>query len=108
MRTNITCSTKRSTVSSGVRSAPTAYLSNLKCAPIDVADAATRGQLIEVAGLSASAKVFITFLRGNPDIQNGDIFVSGGVEYHVRGSAPWAASGPQRAYIQLYLEDTRS
>lgn len=108
MRTNINCSTKRAEVSAGRRTGAVEYLTDLKCSPLDPADPARRGELRGEHKVDAFKSILETFVKGTPDIKRGDILIVNNVDYPVSGAAVWYENGPQKAYVYLLIEDTRT
>lgn len=104
----ISCSTKRASITGGVRNAPATNLSGLKCTPLDPVDA----ELAQRAGLSTPIEVWQTFLQGDVDIQNGDILVVGSNEYPIRAVwnyANWDGLDTENdIWLWLILEEIKS
>ncbi len=91
-----TASTKRATVVAGKRSAPVAYLTDVKCMPIDpVSVGEVREEMIR-QGVDAPIALFQTVVEDSHDIQQGDIFTCGGIDYAVRTAERW---GEETAYL---------
>lgn len=98
-----TASTKRSpTVSGGRRGTATTSVASLSCTPLDPVDPELRERL----ALSTPHELLQTYVRGDPDILEGDIFVSSGSEYPIRSCAEWKWSSD--VFLRLILEDLKS
>ncbi len=97
----VTASTKRATMSSGLRGEASTNLPSLKCTPLDPVDAELRHSL----ELDTVHELLQTFVDGVPDIEEGDILVVGAVEYPIRSCAEWTWNGS--AYLHLVVEDLK-
>lgn len=97
----VSASTKRATLSNGKRGEPVAYLSGLKCVPLDPLDPETRQTL----QLDTPHELLSTMIDGVHDIQESDILVVDGVDYPIRSCAVWTwCSGTVR---QLIVENLK-
>lgn len=97
----VTASTKRATMSSGIRGEASTNLSTLKCTPLDPVDAELRHSL----EIDTAHELLQTFVDGDLDIEEGDVLVVGSVEYPIRSCAEWKWDGSQ--YLHLVLEDLK-
>jgi hypothetical protein len=81
-----TASTRRPpAIVAGKRDVAAAYLDNLKCLPLMPVSEELRARL----GLLGAAELLQTALQGSPDIREGDILITGTLEYQVRSVADW-------------------
>lgn len=100
----VAAGTKRATLTSGKRGAPTTYLTGLVITPPDPADGSRRAELQQRYG-ETPHRLLETYVEGTPDIVEGDRLVVGSEDYAVRGVAKWAKAGSLPAYTHLVLED---
>lgn len=108
----IACSTKRASIASGKRGAPSANLTGLYCTPLDPVDA----ELASRAGLLSPVEVYQTFLQATTntalDIKNGDFLTVGGVDYPIRAIwdySNWGGIDSDSTYFKwLILEEIKS
>lgn len=104
----VECSTKRATVTSGARGAPSLFLSNLKCQPLIPASA----ELLSRAALSTPLETWETLLEGDNDIKNGDILTINSKDYDIR--AVWdyplweGLNNEESLWKQLLLEENKA
>lgn len=101
----VTASTKRPpALSGGKRGAPAAYLTGVRCLPLDTAEqqmvrtyAARSGQ-----ALDTPLDMLQTMVDGNQDVKEGDILVVSGDEYPIRNINDWYWRGSK--FLHLLLE----
>ncbi len=101
----VTASTKRPPViSGGKRGAPAAYLTQLRCLPLDTAEQQRVRALAVRLGLALDAPLDIlqTMIDGNKDVKEGDVLVVGTTEYPIRGVDDWYWRGSK--YLVLLIE----
>ena len=84
-------STKRAEKASGRVGAPVAYLSGLRSSDAFPAEASGLGGLHESQVVQTLTDVFLIFVRGDHDIEAGDIAVINDEEYIVRMSQTYPA-----------------
>ena len=95
----VTASTKRDGgITNGLEVGYAAKIATLSCSPLDPIDAEIAQR---VDGLSFGESLQ-TFVQGDPDIKEGDLFVVDTVEYPVRAVAEWNWKGTD--YLMIYLE----
>ena len=101
---SLTVSTKRSpAISGGRRGAPTTYLEDVPCTPLDPVDPDLRARL----ALNTPHELLQTFASGGYDILEGDILVSGGVDYPIRSAAQWTDFRGV-TFVHLVIEDLKT
>lgn len=100
----VVASTRRPpAVADGKRGEAVTHLTELRCTPLDPADAAMRGQLVEREVVKAGAKILQTMCESDLDIREGDILIVNGREYPIRSMGDWAWRGGD--YKQLFVEE---
>lgn len=98
----VTCSTKRLPAYSGSkRGDPVANLTGLKCTPLDPLDAELRNLPV----LTSPYEALQTFIRRDPDIQEGDRLVVGSAEYTIRAVEDWTWGND--VFLRLILEELK-
>ena len=97
-----TASTKRATMTNGLRGAAMPYLSGLSITPLDPVSAEIA---MRVAG-KAPQELLQTFVEGAVDVREGDVLVVDGKEYPIRSCAEW--TWRKSEYRQLVLEDIKA
>ena len=97
----VTASTKRATLTNGLRGAPTTKLSNLKCFPLDPVDPDLKQRL----ALDTPHELLQTFLEGNPDIVEGDVLTVASEDYPIRSVGDWVWGSD--TYRHLVLENLK-
>lgn len=81
-----TAATKRApALSGGLRGAATVHLSGVRCTPLDPVNAETAQRL----GLATPHEVLQTFVAGDHDIREGDVFVCDDKSYPIRAVENW-------------------
>ena len=80
----VTASTKRASVVSGKRGAPTTYVASLKCTPLDPVNS----ELAQRLGLDSAFELLQTFMEA-VDVAEGDVLVVGTKEYPVKYVGDW-------------------
>jgi hypothetical protein len=98
---SLTASTKRATMSSGKRAAPTQHLTGLKVHPLDPVDPELRQRL----ALDTPHELLQTFVEGNPDIVEGDVLTVAGEDYPIRSVADWTFGAD--VYRHLVIENLK-
>lgn len=82
----VTASTKRPpAVSNGKRGELAAYLSTLKCSPLDPVSA----EISQRVALNTPHEVLQAFI-GADDVREGDVLTVGGKDYPIRAVEDWA------------------
>jgi hypothetical protein len=97
----VTASTKRATMTSGKRGAPTTNIASLMCTPLDPVDPEVRQRLV----LDTPGEILQTFVDNDIDIVQGDTLVVGSKEYPVKAVADWVWR--HTTYRQLIVEDLK-
>lgn len=100
--TVINCSTKRfPSISSGKVGAAVVYLTGLLCTPLDPVDPEVRHRLT----IDTPNELLQCFVRGAPDIKEGDYLVVDGVDYPIRAVADWRWKTD--TFRHLYVEELK-
>ena len=98
----VSCSTKRATISgSGVnqkRGAQSTNLSGLLCLPLDPVDPELRERL----RIETPHELRQTFIKGDPDILEGDTLVVNSVDYPIKSVAEWVWQDDE--FLHLIVE----
>lgn len=98
----VTASTKRApAVSASKRGTPAAYLTSVRCTPLDPVDPELRQRL----ALNTPHELLQTFVEEGNDIVQGDILVVGSNEYPVRSCGEWVWRGA--TFLALVVEDLK-
>ena len=85
-RLTVTASTKRPpAVSNGKRGELAAYLSTLKCSPLDPVSA----EISQRVALNTPHEVLQAFI-GADDVREGDVLTVGGKDYPIKAVEDWA------------------
>ncbi len=89
-----------------IRSAPTLYLRQIACTPIDPVSA----EVVQSLGLDEAMEVLQTFVEGNKDIKEGDLFLplSGkyeDMELRVEKAGEW--TWRNTVYTHLILNESK-
>lgn len=97
-----TASTKRlPAISNGKRGTATVNVGTISCTPLDPVDADLQQRL----ELDTPHELLQTFVRGDPDIIEGDIFTYDELDYPIRSCEEWKWSDD--IYLRLVLEDLK-
>jgi len=97
-----TASTKRTPdISGGKRGSPAENLTGLSITPLDPVDADLQQRL----ELDTPHELLQSFVRGDPDIREGDVLVYDGTDYPIRSCAEWKWGSD--VYLRLVLEDLK-
>ncbi len=100
----VTASTKRQgAVASGLAGDMTVGIASLKCLPLDPATP----EVLASVGLKAFHELLQTMCEGGLDIIEGDLLVTGGVEYPVRAVAEWNWRPSASNTLQVFVEDIK-
>jgi hypothetical protein len=97
----VTASTKRATMTSGKRGAPTTNVATLACTPLDPVDPEIRQRLV----LDTPGELLQTFVDNAVDIVQGDTLVVGSKEYPIKAVADWTWRAT--TYRWLIVEDLK-
>ena len=101
---SVSVSTKRAILTGQKRAAATTYLTGLKATPLTPIDPSVRATL----DLNTPHELLRTSVNDAPDIQEGDLLVSGSNEYPIRSVAEYpAVSSGLGAFVELIVEDLK-
>ena len=101
----ITASTARPPAvgAGGVRGVPVAYLTSIRCTPLDPADPGGRGQAEQQLILESQGQILETFVRGSPDLRAGDVLIVGTLRYPIRAVGRWRWRN--ETFVRLLVEE---
>jgi len=98
-----TASTKRATLTGGLRGDPTTYLTDLSISSLDPVTA----ELAMRIGTKAPEELLQTFIEGVHDVREGDYLTVNGRDYPIRSCAEWDWD-TDNLFMQVVLEDIKA
>lgn len=102
---SFTVSTKRRPLpdTSGKQAAPTTYLAKLKTTPIDPLSIDEFHNIRERFGIDGPSIMYGAYTQTTQDVRVGDIIVSEGIDYVIKGLGRWRGS-PEDVYEMVLVE----